>query len=1232
MADIALVKAKSQHYLGSALVSLSDLSFENEFRKFDEKNVDRLLKIFAIEGCKRYDPMNHVPALITRRDLKRALRKSSIPLRHLKHHEPPYINLHRAPSLVCLHGFHRVAAAKAFLGPHEQWWILDLYQANGMIEIVVLVNHLLISTGMSREVSQSISEQYENSKGFDDGYIFQSLRHYQRMGDQAGENKWLARLSQSKRRDIKQLQRSPAFKELREALDDLLFLPALWQAFRIRTFHRLLTMRCNEHIKHIWVYILDQNPAAFRLLDSSTVLKIQGRCPKLSSDDQSYVSSLFKMREVFPQIQDKQLLSRIHKNISATDWIIPSLHTFLEDTKFLEPCLKILRRLLPPSYRGTIHSGLERCFSHNRSSLLRVERAAMQFINVQDNSDLRFWSGYRQLWLYALRNFPFMGDVKPRKNRQSPEKPDYNRDVSECWNTLGKLAREFRFVTSEIERLCLTVGTTISCLRTTAPVEPQLTTDEDFDWRLENRCGRMFEHAFNKDAHYLFLLNVYVSSPPLQRQHLTSFGTTAQIVQSFLGPSRLRLDVVSTERHAEAISNHVSQHANSELSSDIDMTEDITQNLDVLGQGAEIHTQQAPQRQHPTSLGTTAQIMQSSPGLSGLHPVIGSTESQEEAISNQANQHVNSEPSSDIDTTEDATQTLDALGQRAEIPAQQLLSSRDQTELTNQGFEQHQDCNHAPTQTPMAQFNNKPNDDQTTTVQINDQVAVNERTAEQEQASEREGQRQEALVGVPTTPFPRHLPHGEDVFTLNHSTLPHTPFPRYERLEAPLSHEPKSQKDRARKHAERRKAGMVLKGHRQPQGTLFIKIPARGLSPSSFTFSKEGLPPLPTQAPTLTVSHAAFTQQENAQEKASEGHQEQASDESAQGHEKVQDVVSDNPAKQNIQTGGKSNDSAQSQEKGQDGTLEEPIPEDMPRLTSGQPRNTQPKQKPQRAHGKPGDVQRLVNDKAARTNKPGQAKMQERVSKKPAQGNTQKLDKLTLIKRLGQGKKYNATSDGTMKTPPLGPERPQTKRREGSKRMLNEMRKQADEHGLSSPEPKVAYRKLNYFDNVIEDEHQYCFDAIGFVDAFIHRYLTTKQTEALRLPYCVIDHLESTSRIMCYAPNDSGRKLLDDQISLLLKEDRFFVWPNHETQRFESVDVSKLRAHDAFITIAAKRQRTWSNVGQWKKYDLKVYPGLYVPCYEVSEKSWKSIDAESLRQEDMLRSSETKDTELDEIS
>jgi len=60
----------------------------------------------------------------------------------------------------------------------------------------------------------------------------------------------MARLSESKRRDINQLQRmrdkSAEMFKLNEAFDKLLPYIGLWSALQIGTFHRLLTLRCPE--------------------------------------------------------------------------------------------------------------------------------------------------------------------------------------------------------------------------------------------------------------------------------------------------------------------------------------------------------------------------------------------------------------------------------------------------------------------------------------------------------------------------------------------------------------------------------------------------------------------------------------------------------------------------------------------------------------------------------------------------------------------------------------------------------------------------------------------------------------------------------------------------------------------------------------------------------------------------------------------------------------------------
>lgn len=132
MADTVNARSKSRCYLGSACIYLDHLSFEDPpVRDLDEKNVDRLFNIFKIEGCKRYERMNHVLVLIEHHDLKRTLRANNISSTQIKREDPPFIKLSDNFSLVCLHGRHRLAAAKLFLKPREQWWVVDVFRADG---------------------------------------------------------------------------------------------------------------------------------------------------------------------------------------------------------------------------------------------------------------------------------------------------------------------------------------------------------------------------------------------------------------------------------------------------------------------------------------------------------------------------------------------------------------------------------------------------------------------------------------------------------------------------------------------------------------------------------------------------------------------------------------------------------------------------------------------------------------------------------------------------------------------------------------------------------------------------------------------------------------------------------------------------------------------------------------------------------------------------------------------
>jgi hypothetical protein len=57
------------------------------------------------------------------------------------------------------------------------------------------------------------------------------------------EKRWWARLSKSKRKDLKQLLKHEGFTM---AFDALLAIPGIWVGLRIGMLHKLIAMKCDE--------------------------------------------------------------------------------------------------------------------------------------------------------------------------------------------------------------------------------------------------------------------------------------------------------------------------------------------------------------------------------------------------------------------------------------------------------------------------------------------------------------------------------------------------------------------------------------------------------------------------------------------------------------------------------------------------------------------------------------------------------------------------------------------------------------------------------------------------------------------------------------------------------------------------------------------------------------------------------------------------------------------------
>jgi hypothetical protein len=119
----------SLFFLGFARISLRALTFEHPLaqrlqrRQAVEKNVARLTEIFKQTSCDRGKEKNAIIAVFSPHNLTRTLPKtidSTIECAI----EVPFLPV---PSVDCLHGLHRVLAARKIFDEEDDWWLVRLY-------------------------------------------------------------------------------------------------------------------------------------------------------------------------------------------------------------------------------------------------------------------------------------------------------------------------------------------------------------------------------------------------------------------------------------------------------------------------------------------------------------------------------------------------------------------------------------------------------------------------------------------------------------------------------------------------------------------------------------------------------------------------------------------------------------------------------------------------------------------------------------------------------------------------------------------------------------------------------------------------------------------------------------------------------------------------------------------------------------------------------------------------
>ena len=128
----------------------------------------------------------------------------------------------------------------------------------------------------------------------------------------------------------------------------------------------------------MWLEIVGNLNAA-TLLNSKTVHSLKLMAPMHSLRDKSTIIAAIEASELFPNVRDRVVRASILDRILRVRGRVPSLFSFLEDTKYLEPCATIIKELL---LKGVNHS-VERAF---RKRFVRYRRNGRALVEARKDT------------------------------------------------------------------------------------------------------------------------------------------------------------------------------------------------------------------------------------------------------------------------------------------------------------------------------------------------------------------------------------------------------------------------------------------------------------------------------------------------------------------------------------------------------------------------------------------------------------------------------------------------------------------------------------------------------------------------------------------------------------------------------------------------------------------------------------------------------------------------------
>ncbi|KAH3178919.1 hypothetical protein KXX02_005752 [Aspergillus fumigatus] len=344
------------------------------------------------------------------------------------------------------------------------------------------------------------------------------------------------------------------------------------------SLNSVFALKCDEEIVHylrviwtFWAALANQDRTWMARIDTHTVDELQLYAPRASKVDWTTVKGKILSGEVFSNFSRSERAS-IWENLrskEACDGIIPSLHTFFRDISYLELCANAVKRLVVLNkQRPTVRSALVHSFRprHGDGDYL-VQTSETTFRRQRGSTTECITSGYRQIWMYAMRHYPDMAkDVQCGHLKANPARAKARAKADESViHDMAALAQKLGFRTPQIKEILKQspdrqiaratllkarkpdryhydsetfeslVDRIVGCFVLAIPNESQptmaLVTGQAP--KLHDRCGTPQEQAQKLDRPHLFMDRLHAET--VRQKNLSSLEVRRCVYYAFFG-------------------------------------------------------------------------------------------------------------------------------------------------------------------------------------------------------------------------------------------------------------------------------------------------------------------------------------------------------------------------------------------------------------------------------------------------------------------------------------------------------------------------------------------------------------------------------------------------------------------------------------------------------------------------------------------------------------------------